>query len=62
MLEKRLQKLEVDNAILSKEVVLYQEKVKFLTGIFHGITTLTVALEKSTDAVAHIITDLYKRR
>ena len=62
MLEKETQHLRTENSRLSEKAALYQNKVVFLEGILRGTTVLTIALEKVTDAVAHVITDLKNRR
>lgn len=62
MLECEIKAAYRSNALLAREVKSYKTEAKILREFMHGTTALTIALERSTDAVAHIIADLSKRR
>ncbi len=62
MLEREIIELKLQKESLYNEVYWLREKVKILSLSQKGSEALIIALERSTQAVAHVITDLNKRR
>jgi len=65
MLEEENEQLRKNKLELLQEIAILSLKVKWLTSMFdtylRGTTSLTVALEKTTDAVAHITTGVLNK-
>lgn len=62
MLEREIIELKLQKELLYNEVCWLKEKVKILSLSQRGSEALIIALERSTQAVAHVITDLKERR
>ena len=61
ILERRVENLEYDNAILVRKNRMLREEVNIINNLLKGSTALTIALEKTTEALAHTISDLKRR-
>ena len=60
--------LERQNGFLSERlekkeqlIVFLKEKIEYLEKMLAGTTSLNIALEKTTEAVAHVVSDLKRR-
>ena len=61
MLETRIKLLEFRNEQLERDINLVQRSNRFLEGIAKGPATMIIALEKTTEAVAYVLSDLKRR-
>lgn len=62
ILEEDIRQLKSINLRLIGDLAARDKEIKILLGLLKGADSLRIALERSTDALAHIISDLTKRR
>lgn len=62
ILEEDIKRLISDKLRLIGDLAARDKEIKILLGLLKGADSLRIALERSTDALAHIISDLTKRR
>ena len=62
ILEEEIRILKVRETASAERIYQLKDKIRLLSIPLRGNETLTVALERSTDALAHVIAELLKRR
>lgn len=61
MLETEIRHLKLRNEQLERDINLFKRMNRFLDGVAKGPATMVIALEKTTEAVAHVLSDLKRR-